>query len=139
MYWVNHELCTGCLACAEACTTPGALVIREGKPVVDTVLCTACAACVDACPRGAISEVEPAREVVTVQSTPQGEMAATRRSTASWALEKTKNVAELGLPRLAALFGARRGIGASPGRFGAGQCRRNRRGGGQRGRPARNW
>lgn len=138
MYRINRELCTGCLACTEACTTPGALTIREGKPIVDVVLCTTCGACADACPRGAISEVEPAQEVVAAEPAPQGVTGATRRSTASWAIEKTKDVVELGLPLLAGLFGAGPGRGGRRGGCGGAGHRRGRRAGGARGRRARN-
>jgi len=139
MYWIDDKACTGCLACLDACPTSGALVVRQGRPFIDTAFCTECGACVEACPCGAIVAVQPAGKETTVPLAPQVKTAATGALAASRALERTRQAAATGLPLLARLFGARRGIGASPGRFGAGQCRRNRRGGGQRGRPARNW
>jgi ferredoxin len=51
---VNRELCNSCEECTEVCPTE-AIVMTDGKALVDPDECTDCYACVDACPEDAIS------------------------------------------------------------------------------------
>lgn len=39
-----------CEACMVSCPVPGALHLRDGKPVVDEALCTGCGSCRNVCP-----------------------------------------------------------------------------------------
>jgi ferredoxin len=54
---IRVGLCDGCGACLEACPR-GALILLEGKAVVDQALCQECEACVPVCPVEAIVVVE---------------------------------------------------------------------------------
>jgi len=69
MIFIDEGKCTGCGDCLEACLEQGALVLREGKAVINRELCTSCAACLPACSEGAIYEVEAA-PMVTEQAKP---------------------------------------------------------------------
>ena len=51
---VDHELCTGCGACAEVCPAD-AIEIREGKAQVKNEACVECGLCVGECPHKAIT------------------------------------------------------------------------------------
>jgi len=51
---VNHEKCTGCGACVEACPTE-ALSLSSDKAVVDADTCIDCGVCIDECPVEALS------------------------------------------------------------------------------------
>ena len=57
MYWINAQKCRACLSCADACQVPGAITVRNGRPVIDAAYCTDCGACVAACPHQAIEQV----------------------------------------------------------------------------------
>ncbi len=51
---IDHELCTACGQCVEACPT-GALQMIEGQPeLAEPEACAYCADCEDLCPNGAI-------------------------------------------------------------------------------------
>ena len=50
---VNHELCTGCGICQDAC--PQEAITVDSVARVNADLCTDCAICVDECPNEAIS------------------------------------------------------------------------------------
>jgi formate hydrogenlyase subunit 6/NADH:ubiquinone oxidoreductase subunit I len=51
--WVDNNLCVGCGVCVERC--PGsAIVMNEGKAVIDMDLCIRCGECHDFCPENAI-------------------------------------------------------------------------------------
>jgi len=133
MYWINHELCTGCLVCAEACTTPGALIVRRGRPIINVAVCQECGACAEACSQGAIMAVERPVELMNVRFEPQKETAATRGPTPPPAVDRAKEIAETGPPLLGSLLGTGRVIGPSAGGGGCGRRGHRRRGGGARG------
>lgn len=84
MIVVRADLCTGCGACLEVCST-GALYLVEGKAAVDQALCRECRACLEVCPTGAIAmasqgesvvedtrvpAIRPQPKVIQVRSTP---------------------------------------------------------------------
>ncbi|MCK4937135.1 MAG: 4Fe-4S binding protein [Methanosarcinales archaeon] len=52
----NETICAGCGICERSCPSePGAIVITEGKAVIDYSLCDACGICVKECPVKALS------------------------------------------------------------------------------------
>ena len=53
MPWINEELCTGCGDCLSICIL-GAIIITDGKAVLDMSSCHRCGACHAECPTSAI-------------------------------------------------------------------------------------
>ena len=73
MYWIDPQKCATCLSCTDVCDVPGAIVLRNGRPVIDAGLCTECGACADACEHNAISVVSSPvveAEVIEVPAAP---------------------------------------------------------------------
>lgn len=50
---VSGSLCSGCLACEQACPT-GAIVSSRGMPSLVKEFCTGCGNCARACPEGVV-------------------------------------------------------------------------------------
>lgn len=53
--WVQPMAClahTGsfCTVCSERCPVPGAIEVRQGKPIIHESACTGCGVCVNVCP-----------------------------------------------------------------------------------------
>jgi NAD-dependent dihydropyrimidine dehydrogenase PreA subunit len=72
MIYLDHERCTGCGVCVEACPA-GAIRLTKGVDgnhvEIDEERCQGCEACVEACPEEAIvSEGEPAIEGELVEA-----------------------------------------------------------------------
>lgn len=66
-YWIDPELCVGCMLCLKSC--PGGAISgeRKGVHVIDWDLCTACGMCFEVCPPKVcavkiIPGVHPAKE-----------------------------------------------------------------------------
>jgi len=52
----KEEICAGCGTCERSCPSePRAIVITEGKAVIDYNLCDACGICVKECPVKALN------------------------------------------------------------------------------------
>ena len=64
MLWIKRALCTGCGRCIEACDVEGAILLAEGKAIIDPSKCTSCDRCVEACPVGAIHGSTSASEEI---------------------------------------------------------------------------
>jgi len=65
---INYEDCNGCGECVDICPT-GAIILQNGKAVLDDVLCEGCQVCIDSCPQGAIICRDPIpveKEVVRI-------------------------------------------------------------------------
>gem|GEM_PF-1463598 len=132
MYWIDHRLCNGCLACVEACATPGALIVRRGMPVIDVELCTECGACEPACPGKAIITVVEATDALEkpveppiAEAPPPAQPAKSSRL--------SEALGEMGSSLIGGLFSAQRATGGARGggRMGRGK------GGGHRARGGR--
>ncbi len=60
MIRIDHDRCTGCGACVEACPNE-AIEMRDGFAQVLAERCTECGTCVEVCPQGAVFPLaEPA-------------------------------------------------------------------------------
>jgi ferredoxin len=67
---VDHERCTGCELCLEACQFEALSV--DGTAQVDRGRCVGCGVCVPHCPDGALALVRrPAQEIAPLSETPQ--------------------------------------------------------------------
>ena len=75
MLWIKRELCTGCGRCIEVCDIEGAILLVEGKAIIDPSKCISCDRCVEVCTVGAIqSSVSPAEpeEIQYIEVHPEG-------------------------------------------------------------------
>jgi len=50
---VNQKLCTGCGSCMGACPN-NAILLKEGKALIDQAKCSSCQICAEVCPTGAL-------------------------------------------------------------------------------------
>jgi NAD-dependent dihydropyrimidine dehydrogenase PreA subunit len=50
---INYEDCNGCGECVAVCPT-NAIILQNGKALLDNDLCEECLACIDSCPQNAI-------------------------------------------------------------------------------------
>ncbi len=66
MIQIDHDRCTGCAACVEACPSQ-ALTVQDASARVVVERCTDCGTCVDVCPQGAIVLVEQAAPAAASQ------------------------------------------------------------------------
>jgi Fe-S-cluster-containing hydrogenase component 2 len=51
---IDHETCTGCGECVDACPLE-AIEVKDDKAVVDEETCGDCGSCVDVCPTESIT------------------------------------------------------------------------------------
>ena len=51
---IDHELCTGCRQCVEACPTDAVAQVKGKADLVHPERCTYCLVCEDLCPSNAI-------------------------------------------------------------------------------------
>jgi len=71
MIFLDYDECDGCGECVSACPA-SAIVLQNGKALIDHGLCEGCQICVDICCQGALTYgvVEPALEKVVLISEP---------------------------------------------------------------------
>jgi anaerobic sulfite reductase subunit C len=60
---VSETACTECFACVDGCRR-GAIVIRDGSPVININLCDHCGVCVRACPTGTLTTLRQGYKIL---------------------------------------------------------------------------